>query len=349
MKKTTKRVVALLLAAAVIIAALGCFWLPSAMQKKHEAAIVSRTLSNENATPKAQQLYRYLCSVYGHGILSGQQESTWIDGPDYEVNYLLETTGKLPAIRGFDFMGDDFDGVTERATAWAQRGGIVTVCWHCSCRFDGAYEECKEDALTAEQWEAVLTEGTAEQAAFLQAMDKAGNALLKLQDSGIPVLWRPFHEFDGGWFWWGKGGSDNFRKLWRLMYRHFTEDLGLNNLIWVLGYSHNGTDYHNKPSEWYPGEEFVDISGADSYEVAQNGAEKRLFTPINKATGKETPLALHETGLIPNEEELQEVPWLYFLTWHTEYLTDENSEEALNALYNSDYVITLDELPALQP
>lgn len=64
-------------------------------------------------------------------------------------------------------------------------------------------------------------------------MDKVGAALQELQNQGVTVLWRPFHEFDGKWFWWCKGGPEYFVRLWQLMYRHFTQDLGLNNLIWV--------------------------------------------------------------------------------------------------------------------
>ncbi len=304
------------------------------------------TLSNENATEEAKRLYAYIAKNYTNKIISGQQESTWMGGnnPEYEMNYIYNNTGKYPAIRGLDFMNDDFYGVVTRAKAWANRGGIVTICWHCSKDFDESYDACKADELTPVEWEAVLTKGTPENEAFLAAMDKAGNALKQLQNEGIPVLWRPFHEFDGGWFWWGKGGSENFRRLWIMMYEHFTYDLGLNNLIWVLGYSHNGMDYGANLADWYPGDRYCDIVGADSYEVAQNGAEKRLYNPIYKIIGGRKPLTMHETGLNPTEEEFSEVPWVYFMTWHTNYLTDENTPSALSALYNSDYVITLDEI-----
>ncbi|MDE6111157.1 MAG: glycoside hydrolase family 26 protein, partial [Eubacterium sp.] len=210
--------------------------------------------------------------------------------------------------------------------------------------FNGNYDNCKNDEI--ENWDLVLTDGTAENKAFIENMDKAGKALLVLQKNGVTVLWRPFHEFDGAWFWWGKGGADNFKKLWIMMYNHFTNDLGLNNLIWVLGYSHNGTDYKGKPAEWYPGDEYCDIVGADSYEVEENGAEKRLYKIVHKITQEKKPLILHECGLIPTEEQLKKTPWCSFMTWHTEYLMDTNSKEDLKKIYNSDYVITLDELPS---
>ncbi len=306
-----------------------------------------RTLTNENATPEAKALFAYINSVYGSQVISGQQESTWVGGPDYEMKYIYQQTGKYPAMRGLDFMGDDFSGCVSRAKAWAKKGGIVTICWHCGSSFNGSFNESQADELTDAQWDAILTDGTAENRAFLQAMDKAGAALQELQAANIPVLWRPFHEFDGAWFWWGKGGSERFKQLWQLMYKHFTYDLGLNNLIWVLGYSHNGTDYGNSPSAWYPGSRYCDIAGADSYEVAQNGGEKRLYSPVLKVTGGAKPLVLHETGLIPTVAQFEEVPWGYFMTWHTTWLTQDNSAEHLREVYQSDKIITLDELPDL--
>ena len=191
----------------------------------------------------------------------------------------------------------------------------------------------------------ISADGTPENKAFIENMDKAGRALAELQEAGVPVLWRPFHEFDGAWFWWGKGNSDNFKRLWIMMYDHFTYDLKLNNLIWVLGYSHNGTDYMGKPARWYPGDEYCDIVGADSYEVDINGAEERLHKVVKKITKDTKPLIFHECGLIPTEEQLKETPWCSFMTWHTEWLIDTNTKEHLSELYNSDYVITLDELP----
>ena len=302
-------------------------------------------LTNENATPETKALYRYIANTYKNKIISGQQESTWMGSVDYEMNYIKDKSGKYPAIRGLDFMNDDFSGCVSRAKAWKNKGGIVTICWHCGPWFNGSFNESQNETLTDEQWEAVLTDGTTENQQFLAAMDKAGNALLQLQDAGVPVLWRPFHEFDGAWFWWGKGGSDRFKRLWRMMYNHFTYDLGLNNLIWVLGYCHNGTDYGTDLADWYPGDRYCDIVGADSYEVSENGAEARLYNPVYKIVSDSKPMVMHETGLIPTVEQFEGVPWGYFMTWHTTYITEDNSASHINDIYNSSYVITLDELP----
>lgn len=296
-------------------------------------------LSNPNATVEAQILYDYLCELPGVGVLSGQQESTWMGTPDYEINYVYDNTGKYPAIRGLDYMHDDFNGVNQRAIEWWNKGGIVTIMWHTGCDFYGEWADCMADEIT--DWDAVLTEGTEEYDAFVAGMDKAAKALLELQEAGVPVLWRPFHEFDGQWFWWGKGGSANFIKLWQLMYDRYTNHWDLNNLIWVLPYSGNGSGY----SRWYPGDEYCDIVGADSY---NGGVQDRLYNLVDKVCDTK-PHCFHECGTNPTAEDFQKTHWIWFMTWHTDHITGQNDPAALNALYNSDYVITLDELPVLKP
>lgn len=299
-----------------------------------------RKLSNPNASGQAQKLYDYICGTYGNAILSGQQESTWMGSEQYEFDYIFGKTGKYPAIRGLDYMNDDFDGVNRRAAEWHKRGGIVTICWHCGCDFSGSWDECMKTEIR--DWDAALTEGTPEYDVLVAGMDKAAEALSKLRDQGIPVLWRPFHELDGGWFWWSKGGAENFKKLWTLMYDRYTNHWELDNLIWVFGLSHEA----RRGGEWYPGEEYVDVAGADSY---SDGANASLYRVVKRFVGDEMPICFHECGRIPTVEQLrgEEAGWVWFMTWHTEHITGHNDVNDLKAIYNDEYVITLDELPKL--
>lgn len=301
-------------------------------------------LSNPNADTSAVKLYEYICSINGKAVLSGQQEGFGSADRNDEFDYIHEKTGKLPTIRGFDFINNDFDGVVTRAEKWWNDGGIVTICWHCGKNMDKGYTECCNDVV--EDWNALLTPGTPENIEFTANLDKAGNALKKLQNKGIPVLWRPFHEFNGMWFWWGKD-AEQFKRLWIYVYNHFTDDLELNNLIWVLGYSEREvrlSDY----IRWYPGDGYCDIIGADSYHVDERGADRKQYGRCVRVSRGTKPVFFHECGLIPSPEEFEDVPWIGFVTWHTEMVTEVNSPEHLRNVYNSEIVLTRDELPSFR-
>lgn len=299
-------------------------------------------LSNENAIESAKVVYDYLQATQGTACLTGQMESTWMSSPDYEMNFIQKHTGKLPAIRGLDFMHNDFQGVVNRSIAWWEKGGIPHICWHTGSDFASGYNESKSHNL---DWEKAFTPGTAEYDKLLKAMDRAVPYLQQLEDAGVPVLWRPFHELDGGWFWWSKGGSEYFVQLWQLMYSRYTDYWGLDNLIWLLGYSGNGGNM----AAWYPGDEYVDVIGADSYSPGANG---RLYAEVASIAPEGMPIVFHECGAIPTEEQMtaDDAPWLMFMVWHTDYLTDgkSNTPASLKKIYESDYFITLDELPAFK-
>ncbi len=289
-------------------------------------------LCNANANEITQRTFDYLCEVYGEQMLTCQQESTWMGSPDYEMDYIQETTGKLPAMRGLDFMNGDFDGVVERAKQWWDKGGLVTICWHTGVEGYG-YQESLNDSP---DFDKLLTEGTDEYNKMIANWDKAAAALLELQKAGIPVLWRPFHEFDGQWFWWGKGGSEKFIELWRMMYDRFTDEFGLNNLIWVLGYS------GEVKSGWYPGDEYCDIIGSDTYDGSTN---KKAWNRLQTVTSGKL-LVFHECGNLPSVDKFVNdgCMWSWFMVWHTDYITG-NNQENLKEVYNSEKTITLDELP----
>ncbi len=331
-----KKFAALVCSAALFCSAFSCMSYATETGDEEEAETETTTeyqLSNPNADEKTQSIYDYICEIFGTYMLSAQQESTWMGSPDYEMDYIEETTGKLPAIRSLDFMNDDFSGVVQRAIEWDAKGGLVTICWHCGVDGKGYTEALGDDP----DFDLLLTEGTDEYNAMMESWDNAANALLQLQDAGVTVLWRPFHEFDGQWFWWGKGGAENFIKLWQLMYDTFTEEYGLNNLIWVLGYSGDVKD------GWYPGDEYCDIIGSDSY---SNSTHLSGWTKLQDVTDAFKPLAYHECGYLPSVDDFVNdgCIWSWFMVWHTDYIIG-NDVDNLIEVYNSDLVITLDELP----
>lgn len=289
------------------------------------------TLSNQNSDERTKKIYAYICGNFGKNIISAQQESIWRGSSEYEMDYIKKVTGKLPAMRGLDFKDNDFDGVVKRSIDWTRRGGLVTICWHTGVAISD-YPESKSDDP---DFDRLFTEGTEENITLMTSWDRAAKALAELQDAGVTVLWRPFHEFDGKWFWWGKGGAENFVRLWRLMYNKFTNEYKLNNLIWVLGYADYVVD------GWYPGNGYCDIIGSDTY---NNGTHKSAFELLKKVADK--PMAFHECGNVPSIADFvnDKAMWAWFMVWHTDYIMN-NDKDKLSKVYNDPLVITLDKIP----
>jgi hypothetical protein len=292
-----------------------------------------------NASPQAQNLLNYLYQQYGVRMLSGQMESTWMPGgADYEIDYVEGITGRLPAVRGLDFI--QYNGVVERAIDWWERGGIVNIRWHWGAPTRGEGYEASQEEVDINR---VLTPGTAEYQSMMDGLDRTAADLARIRDAGVPVLWTPFHELNGDWFWWGKGSPEQFIALWRFMFDYFTDEKGLNNLIWVLGYT------GQPDADWYPGREYVDIAGADTYAQTEQ-PQLGMFNAVRGIVGTEMPVTYHECGIIPNPALAREqgATWSWFMTWHTDWLTQDNSVEHLQQAYADDFVITLDELPSLR-
>ncbi|WP_271300735.1 glycosyl hydrolase [Sphingomonas sp. CV7422] len=301
-----------------------------------------RTLSNRRASPAARRLYAYLWSQYGRRTLTGQQEQGALP-PNHnrELAYLEQITGRLPAILGLDYINPrDNDAVNDRATAWARAGGIVTLCWHWGAPDIGTgYENAKRDFDVA----AALRPGTPQQEAMLRDLDATAARLAVLRDRGVPVLWRPFHEFSGDWFWWGKHGPDAFKALWALMYDRYTRLHRLDHLIWVLGWAGQNVD-----PAYYPGRASVDIAGADIY-AKDHGNLAPMFGQVKRIVGETVPICLHENGPVPDPALLgPDADWLWFMTWHTRWLMgdDQNQPDQLRRAFDSARYVTRDELPA---
>ncbi|MDY4413748.1 MAG: glycosyl hydrolase [Ruminococcus sp.] len=345
------------------------------------------TLVDSKATDEAKALMKYLKSVYGSHIISGQQEiyGGGNDGnSELEFEYIDEVTGKQPAIRGFDFMNYNplygwEDGTTERAIAWAkEKNGIVTASWHINVPIDFDNYEIGDAVdwkqCTYKNYQAsnstfntanILVEDSKERAYFEEAMKDLAEQLLKLQEAGVPIIFRPLHEAQGNegnfgdgtsWFWWGDRGSEVYKELWKLLYNTLTETYGLHNIIW----EYNSYNYSNSHT-WYPGDEYVDIVAYDKYNVDYNrddgltsgpnlSAISAIYNYLVELTDGKKMVAMSENDTIPSVDNLtvENAGWLYFCPWYGEHLMSERYQDAdnLKEIYNSDYCITLDELPA---
>ena len=336
----------------------------------------TRTLSNPKASDSAKRLYSYLCDIYGNHIIAGQQEycgshnynswndpDTFIKDNEAEFEYIFEKTGKQPAIRGIDFLAynttsDWRDNAPERCIEWTNKyKGIATVTWHWNVPTEEGstetafYVESASATYTTFSISKALTEGTWENEVLMADIDLIAQELTKLKKADVPILWRPLHEAEGAWFWWGAEGPEPCKELYRLLYDKLTNEYGLDNLIWVwTGYTFPTS------SAWYPGDDVVDIVGYDKYNAVDglpnlSSISSTFYSLVQSTDGKKM-VAMSENDSIPSLENLvnDKAAWLYFCPWYMNYLTSEqnNPVENLVEIYQSEYCITLDELPDLK-
>lgn len=346
---------------------------------------VQPVLTDSQATPETQLLMNYLTEVYGNHIIAGQQEiyGGGNDGnTELEFDWIHNLTGKYPAIRGFDFMNYNplygwEDGTTDRMIDWVNnRNGIATASWHINVPRNfttyqlGDYVDWKEATYKPTETNfntanAVIP-GTKEYQYVMSTIEDLAEQLLILQDNNVPVLFRPYHEAEGNgglngegaWFWWASAGADVYKQLWDLLYTELTETYGLHNLIWT----YNSYVYNTSPA-WYPGDDQVDIVGYDKYNTIYNrndglsgvpneDAITSIFYQLVDLTNGKKMVAMTENDTVPSVQNLTEEKsgWLYFCPWYGEHLMSSafNYPATLKTLYQSDYVITLDELPNLK-
>ena len=228
-------------------------------------------------------------------------------------------------------------------------GHIITLMWHGCYPTNGDCCEgssiwAMENRPSLEEWDKLVTEGTELNDAWKGGVDKIAGYLKQLQDDDIPVLWRPYHEMNGVWFWWcNHKGEQGFKRLWIMMYDYFTNHHQLNNLIWVW----NTNAPRDIPGDeawayedFFPGIEYVDILAADVY---RNDYKKSHHDQlIVLAEGK--PVALGEVGEIPTLGNLLQQPqWTWFMPWGW-ILFIANEPDLIREVYSSERVLTLDEI-----
>lgn len=312
--------------------------------------LFAQKLVNPNATKEAKALKKFLDETYGKKIISGQAleklDENWIE-------IIEQYSGKKPAIMSLDFINSssyaisrslDPDASVTKAIDWVKNdSGIVELHWHWYAPKDvtGTWYQAFYTTNTTFDLQAAMANTTNDGYNLLvNDIDLIAAQLKRLQDQNIPVLWRPLHEAEGTWFWWGAKGKEPCVKLWNLMYDRLTNHHKLNNLIWIWN------SYGNDKGNWYPGDATVDIIAWD-YESSNSWSQ---YQSIFGTNGK--LFALGEEGKLPDPNDFEDRPWLYFITWAYMILDPaednrgRNTPEWINQVYNDPRVLTLDDLLA---
>ncbi len=331
---------------------------------------ITDPLVDAQADRPAQMLWNYLRSEYGHKTLTGLQHNVSSNQSFPTANYLSQSGGVVPAIRGSDLIeyspsriafGSNPRNETEQTIAWAkQTGGIATVMWHWNAPADlpnttghewwrGFYADSTDFDLPV----ALANPAGSDYQLILRDIDAIAVQLEKYQDAGVPVIWRPLHEAQGGWFWWGAHGAESFKDLWHVMYDRLTNYHGLHNLIWEF----TSIGVNGEEDQWYPGDDVVDMVGLDVYTDPTDNMSGQWTDALEEYNGRKM-INLSETDTLvdPDKMALWGTKWGYAAPWTWDYVRSEYANagysDAQLAVILQDYLndestITLGDLPIL--
>lgn len=269
-------------------------------------------------TPETQNLLKNLKVISEKGFMFGHQ-----DDPLYGIGWegddgrsdVKSVVGDYPAVMGFDLgrieLGSEknidnvsFEKIRQEIIRQYQRGGMITMSWHVNNPLtDGDSWDVKSGGNAVVS---VLPGGQCHDK-FLRWLQRAADFFnsLKTEDgTKIPIVFRPWHEHTGSWFWWGKDlcATEEYQQLWKMTVEFFREK-GVNNLLYV--YSPDIQGPGQIYMERYPGDEYVDILGLDSYhrdneagiKSFQNSLNTILSFMTDEGKKRNKPIALTETGL----------------------------------------------------
>jgi mannan endo-1,4-beta-mannosidase len=288
--------------------------------------------ANSNASLEARALLDLFYRISGKYTLTGQHN--YPDTKDGNSRFAAKYIGQTPAIwssdMGFAKEGDKDSylarpAIVKEAIRQHKKGSIITLCWH-------AVPPTADEPVTFqprgpvvpnalasiqgrlpdEQFKEVLTPGTRLYNRWAAQVDTIAVYLKKLQDAKVPVLWRPYHEMNGDWFWWGgRVGENSTADLYRQLYDRLVNYHKLNNLVWVWNIDRPSTPIR-KFSNFYPGDKYLDILSLDVYGSDFNQAYYDSLMALSK--GK--PMLFGEVGNPPTLDVLAHQPnWTSWVIW----------------------------------
>lgn len=279
--------------------------------------------------------------LYGHqdDLMYGHSWRIDATEKDFESSDVKAVCGKYPAVLGLDLGGIElkneknldqnyFTHMREASIKHVERGGVVTMSWHPRNPLTGgdAWDVSSKEVVAS------ILEGGSKHEYFMSWLSNLADYLLSFKTSKgelIPIIFRPWHEHTGSWFWWGEGlcTVEQYKALWKMTFDYLCNERGLHNLIWSYSPGAGGLTYE-RMGERYPGNDMVDMVGTDAYHSDDSYPERlasalKIVSDFAKANSK--LFALTETGYegIPQADwwtnvlypVLNEYKPVYVLTW----------------------------------
>jgi mannan endo-1,4-beta-mannosidase len=276
------------------------------------------------ASPEARALLHFLYAISGKHTLTGQHNFPGAQGASTERT--LQRTGKLPALYGTDW---GFAAAGDKDTAYERRevvrqlikqwhaGCVITLCWHAVPPTEDepvTFLHSVQSRIADAQFADLLTPGTPLHKHWCVQVDMVAEYLKQLQDARVPILWRPFHEINGDWFWWngvrGRDDAHGTKQLYRNIYDRLVTFHGLDNLLWVWN-PDRPARADRQFVDYYPGTEYVDVLALDCYA----SFEQSYYDDLN-ALSDGKPMAIGECGKLPPLEIYTTQPkWAFYMQW----------------------------------
>jgi mannan endo-1,4-beta-mannosidase len=338
-------------------------------------------LSNSNATQAAKNVYSYFENL-PHGnnnsVLTGH-----FAGYSEQTFNMMQTTAvknlaydEWPAVLSGDYMNwskTDWGGNASTTYCADQisygcnsdlikhyrAGGLVTISIHMPNPYYSTGETVKTE-ISNTNYASLTNHSSTYGVRWKDMLDRIAAGLKELQDAGVPVLFRPLHEMNGDWFWWGQenGGyndtrANNFKALWQNMYTYFKDTKGLNNLIWIYS-PDQSAEYI---TAYYPGNSYVDMVGLDAYTNDPSSSNLRNKYSTMRSNYSSKPFAFTEVG--PSTTgSFNYGTWAtairnyysaacYFLAWNDSWGPQNNS--GTSTLYNDGWMINRHEVNFTRP
>ena len=282
--------------------------------------------------------------MFGHqdDLMYGHSWKIEDNAQEFVRSDVWETCGKYPAVYGMDLGGiemgwpdnlddNDFDNMRASAAVHYERGGVVTISWHPRNPLTGG------DAwdVSSDQVVASILPGGQKHELFISWLSRAADFIdsIRTEDGQpVPIIWRPWHEHTGSWFWWGQKlcTTEQYKALWKMTYDYMVDERGLTSLVWAYSPGAGELTSVEVFGERYPGDEIIDIVGFDCYSGADREnymAKMKSALDITKTFADEHGklMAITETGYEGVKDAkwwtevlyqaMKDYPVSYVLTW----------------------------------
>jgi mannan endo-1,4-beta-mannosidase len=313
-----------------------------------------KDISTKPVESISKQVYLdYFNSIKGKACISGHFIRWNYNASLQEITAVYDSSKRWLGMLGADYYGNFQDSVpaprcdyrlaNKVIKSYYPKNGIVNLSAHfINPQSGGSAWSSKID------FDSLFIKDSRIQRVFLTELDSVSMGIKELCNAGVMVMFRPFHEMNGDWFWWGK--RERYVDLWKMTYNYMVNTKGLNNMLWCWSPDNGAGDFH----QYYPGDEYVDVLGLDIYVSVKDGDEK-VLKQYQDILQYKKPFGISEFGCEDEDYNYSNMLlWLkgtfhetvFFLAWRDKW--GMVGKKGSDVLLNDSFIINREELINLE-